>query len=194
VACIDHGFTPPSTQVCVIAASARVPYEVALAQAVSTISDVHGGASGRAAEFFSDLSKTQRDAGTDLPEVLEKRMTEFLEAGRRIPGLGHRVHTADPRCNALWEVAEETAVARECVQASRLTETIFSRIRGRSLPSNVDGVIGAIVADMGLPPVAATLVFILGRIAGLSAHYFEEIGSFPPMRWIDFDEAVYRGQ
>jgi citrate synthase len=56
---------------------------------------------------------------------------------------------------------------------------------------NVDGVIGAIVADMGLSPMVATLVFILGRVAGLSAHYFEEVNTFPPMRWIHFAEAVY---
>ena len=59
---------------------------------------------------------------------------------------------------------------------------------------NVDGVIGAIVADMGLPSIVATLVFILGRVAGLSAHYFEEVNTFPPMRWIHFAEAVYVGK
>jgi citrate synthase len=193
VACIDHGFTPPSTQICVLAASARVPYEVAVAQGVSAISHVHGGASGQAAQFFSSFLTKKRDTGMGLQEVLEKLMTEILAQGRRIPGLGHRVHTADPRCDVLWAVAEQTAVARECVQASKLTAAIFSRIRGRTLPTNVDGVIGAIAADMELPPVIATLVFVLGRIAGLSAHYFEEIRLFPAMRWVNFGEAIYRG-
>jgi hypothetical protein len=31
----------------------------------------------------------------------------------------------------------------------------------------------------------------LGRVAGLSAHYFEEVNTFPAMRWINFAEAVY---
>jgi citrate synthase len=58
----------------------------------------------------------------------------------------------------------------------------------------VDGVVGAILADMGLPPIAGTLIFIVGRLAGLSAHYFEEVRSFPAMRWVDFSEALYVGK
>ena len=194
VASSDHGFTPPSTQACVLAASTRVPYEVAVAMGVGAISDVHGGASRQAAEFYAHFLHKARKQGTDLSDVLEALMRETLSRGRRIPGLGHRIHTADPRCDALWSVAEETGVAAECVQASMLASNIFSRVRETSLPMNVDGAIGAIVADMGLPPIVGTLVFVLGRIAGLSAHYFEEVNTFPPMRWINFAEAVYVGE
>jgi len=192
VACIDHGLTPPSTQVCRLAASARVPYEVALAQSVGAISDVHGGASGRAAEFFIRYLKRQKESGMDPSDVLQGLMEKTIDQGKRIPGLGHRIHTADPRCDVLMSVAEETGVEGQCVQALKSASSVFSRIRGFSLPINVDGVIGAIVADMGLPPIVATLVFVLGRVAGLSAHYFEEVRTFPPMRWIDFSEAIYR--
>ena len=194
VACTDHGFTPPSTQACVLAASARAPYEVAVATGVGAISDVHGGACGRAAEFYADFLHKARNQATDRSDVLEALMRETLGRGRRIPGLGHRVHTADPRCDALWSVAEETGVAGDCVRASMLASNIFRRVGGTTLPINVDGVIGAIVADMGLPPIVGTLVFVLGRVAGLSAHYFEEINTFPPMRWIHFAEAVYVGE
>jgi citrate synthase len=194
VSCMDHGFTPPSTQACVLAASTRVPYEVGVAIGVGSITEVHGGASGGAAEFYADFLHKARYRGTDRSEVLEALMRETMSRGLRIPGLGHRIHTADPRCDALWSVAEETGVAAECVRASKLASNIFSRIRGTSLPMNVDGVIGAIVADMGLPPVLGTLVFILGRVAGLSAHYFEEVNTFPAMRWINFSEAVYVGK
>ncbi len=121
-------------------------------------------------------------------------MRDTLSQGRRIPGLGHRVHTEDPRCDALWSVAEETGIAAESVQASKIASSTFSRVRGTTLPINVDGVVGAIVSDMGLPPIVGTLVFLLGRVAGLSAHYFEEVKTFPAMRWIDFAEAVYVGK
>ena len=66
-------------------------------------------------------------------------------------------------------------------------------VRGINLPVNVDGVIGAIIADMNLDPKLAKALFIYGRVAGLSAHYFEEITTQPPMRRINFGEAVYRG-
>jgi len=58
----------------------------------------------------------------------------------------------------------------------------------------VDGVIGAIVADMGLDPSVAKALFIFGRLMGLSAHFFEEVTTQPVMRTINFREAVYRGR
>jgi citrate synthase len=194
VACIDHGVTPPSTQACILAASARAPYEVAVALGVGSISDLHGGASGRAAEFFVRFQEQKKRKALEPFQVLDLLIGEVLGQGKKIPGLGHRIHTADPRCEALWRVSEETGVAAECVQASRLAPQVFEGLHGRALPMNVDGLIGAIVADMGFRPIVATLAFILGRVAGLSAHYFEEVGSFPAMRWIDFDEAVYKGE
>jgi len=48
----------------------------------------------------------------------------------------------------------------------------------------VDGVIGAIVADMGLDPSVAKALFIFGRLMGLSAHFFEEVTTQPVMRTI----------
>jgi citrate synthase len=46
---------------------------------------------------------------------------------------------------------------------------------------------------MGLPPRVAKALFIFGRVAGLAAHHFEEIVTQPPMRRINFAQAVYRG-
>ena len=68
----------------------------------------------------------------------------------------------------------------------------FKSVRGLTLPVNVDGVIGAIVADMGLDARVAKAVFVFGRLAGLAAHHFEEVSTQPPMRRVNFDQAVYR--
>jgi citrate synthase len=90
-------------------------------------------------------------------------------------------------------MAEESGLAGPCVAVSRIAEDMLHEVRGLSLPINVDGVIGAIIADMGLAPTLAKALFIFGRTMGLSAHYFEEITTQPPMRPIVFSEAVYRG-
>ena len=75
-----------------------------------------------------------------------------------------------------------------------MLEDIFYEVKGKRLPLNVDGVIGALVADMNLKPEVAKILFIYGRVAGLSAHYFEEVENYPPMRRIDFSRAVYKGK
>jgi len=46
---------------------------------------------------------------------------------------------------------------------------------------------------MYLDPKFAKALFIFGRVANFSTHYFEEIMTQPPMRRIHFEKAVYKG-
>lgn len=108
--------------------------------------------------------------------------------------MGHRIHTKDPRRDVLWNIATIMGVAGEHVKISKMVGEIFEQVRGMNLPINVDGVIGAIITDMDLDPVIAKAIFIYGRTAGLSAHYFEEINTQLPMRRINFADAIYKGK
>jgi len=194
VASVDHGVTPPSAQATIIAASTRAPFEVAVAQGVGAITDVHGGAGAKAARFFNECMVKAKEENIDVAQAMRELMRTYIEEGKRIEGLGHRIHTKDPRRDVLWNFASQTGVAGEHVRLSKMISAIFEQVRGMSLPINVDGVIGAIVADMGLDPVMTKAFFIYGRIAGLSAHYFEEVASQPRMRQINFAEAIYKGK
>ena len=193
-ACVDHGVTPPSTQATLIASSTRAAYEVAVAQGIGAITDVHGGAGAKAAKFFSDCISKSKKEKISLENATRDLMKEYIDSGKRIEGLGHRLHNRDPRRDVLWNFADETGVTGEHVKLSKMVTEIFSQVRGMNLPINVDGVIGAIVADMSLDPSVAKALFIYGRAAGLSAHYFEEIISQPRMRKINFDQAIYKGK
>lgn len=194
IACVDHGVTPPSAQTTIIAASTRAPFEVAVAQGVGAITDVHGGAGAKAARFFDECILKSNKEKTDVAKVARKIIKSYIDEGKRIEGLGHRIHTKDPRRDVLWNFAFQTDIAAEHVQLSKIVSNIFEQVRGMSLPINVDGVIGAIVADMGFDPVMAKAFFIYGRISGLSAHYFEEVASQPRMRQINFAEGIYKGK
>lgn len=193
LASIDHGVTPPSAQATRIAASVRASFEVALAQGVGAITDVHGGAGEKAARFFLDCVELSRSRSIPVEEAARIRIREAVNQGRRIEGIGHRIHTRDPRRDALWETAEMAGVAGDCVALSKIITKVLGEVRGLDLPVNVDGVIGAVVGDMGLDPRLAKVLFVFGRVCGLSAHYFEEIETQPPMRRIRFEEAVYKG-
>jgi succinyl-CoA synthetase alpha subunit len=194
VASVDHGVTPPSAQVAITSASTRADYVVSVASGIGAITDVHGGAGTKAALFFSECVSRSKKNGLDLEEATQMAVTEYMRAGRRIEGLGHRIHTEDPRRDVLWKLSEVAGIAAENVAVSKIVSKVFKQVRGMDLPINVDGVIGAIVADMGLSPIIAKALFIWGRVAGLSAHYFEEILSQPEMRPINFAEAIYKGK
>jgi len=59
------------------------------------------------------------------------------------------------------------------MQAARAVEKAFAAAK-KSLPINVDGAIGAILADLGMDPAAFNGIFMIARTPGLIAHVIEE--------------------
>ena len=68
--------------------------------------------------------------------------------------------------------------------AARAAEKAFADAK-KSLPINVDGAIGAILADLGMNPAAFNGIFMIARTPGLIAHVIEEQTRERPMRRID---------
>jgi citrate synthase len=114
------------------------------------------------------------------------------EAGERMSGFGHRVHTKDPRTARLFELAREAGVDGVHMQTARAVEKAFADAK-KSLPINVDGAIGAILADLGMDPAAFNGIFMIARTPGLVAHVIEEQTREKPMRRIDPVNHSYDG-
>jgi citryl-CoA lyase len=78
------------------------------------------------------------------------------------------------------------------MQAARAVEKAFAAAK-KSLPINVDGAIGAILADLGMDPTAFNGIFMIARTPGLVAHVIEEHNREKPMRHIDPVNHSYDG-
>lgn len=78
------------------------------------------------------------------------------------------------------------------IGAARAVERAFAAI-GKPLPINVDGAIGAILADLGLDPRVFNGIFMIARTPGLVAHVTEEQTREKPMRRIDPVNHAYDG-
>jgi len=52
----------------------------------------------------------------------------------------------------------------------------------KPLPINIDGALAAVLYDLGFPPEFGKLVFIIGRVAGLTAEVAEEYAREKAMR------------
>ena len=81
-------------------------------------------------------------------------------------------------------------IAGKHVALSKAIEIILEKTRGKKLPINVDGAIAAIISDMGFDWRLGKAFFLLGRVAGLTAHVYEEQTQEKPMRQmftIDYD-------
>jgi citrate synthase len=84
----------------------------------------------------------------------------------------------------LFELAREAAVDGVHMHAARAVEKAFADAK-KLLPINVDGAIGAILADLGMDPAAFNGIFMIARTPGLIAHVIEEQTREKPMRRID---------
>ena len=107
-------------------------------------------------------------------------------------GFGHRVHRKDPRTARLFALAEAAGVDGPHMRAARAVEQVFGAA-GRDLPLNVDGALGAILADLGFEPATMNGVFMIARVPGLVAHVTEEKQRQRPMRRINPVHHTYDG-
>lgn len=185
VSSIDHGVTPPSTLAARTAASTGAPLNAAVAAGILSINRHHGGAIEDSMRLILDVVQAGGDAAA--------LVSAYRSSGRRIPGLGHRIHTADPRAARLFTLAEEAGVAAQGVRAIQDIAAALAEQTGRALPVNVDGAIAAVLVDLDIAPELANAFFIMARVPGLVAHIHEEGTRQRPVRLIDPADHDYDG-
>jgi len=179
----DHGAGAPSCAAARLAASGnRQSLSAAIAAGILTIGDEHGGAGSGCMEMIeAGLADARRDQ-LSLDAVAGRVVDEARTAKKRLPGFGHRVHsTIDPRVAVMFGLAQDTGLAGDGIRFARALETAV-RERIKPIPLNIDGALAAVLVDLGFPPMVGKLIFIVGRVAGLSAEVLEEYTREKPMR------------
>jgi citrate synthase len=192
-ACIDHGVTPPSSMASRVVASGGVPLPTAVAAGILSIGDAHGGAIEKGAKFLQDGILRMKNENKSINEIANILVSESREQNTRILGFGHRVHSSDPRTKRLFFLANELGIAGEHMALSSAIENELALQTGKNLPINVDGAIAAISSDMGFDWRLGKAFFLLGRVAGLTAHVYEEQTEQKPMRKMFSVESEYNG-
>jgi citrate synthase len=191
--CIDHGVTPPSSIASRTVASGGVPLPTAVAAGILSIGDAHGGAIEKGAKILQEGVLRMKKQGNTPDTIADLMVNESNEQKKRIPGFGHRIHTADPRTKRLYELAEELNISGDHVALSKAIEATLENTQGKKLPINVDGAIAAIISDMGFDWRLGKAFFLLGRVAGLTAHVYEEQTQEKPMREMFTIDYEYTG-
>ena len=184
VSSIDHGATPPSALAARTVASTGASLSASVAAGIMSINRHHGGAIEDCARQLKAIAARAARESISIDEAATRTLAAMAEAGERMPGFGHRLHTKDPRTARLFELAREAGVDGVHMQAARAVQKAFADAK-KSLPVNVDGAIGAILADLGMDPAAFNGIFMIARTPGLVAHVIEEQAREKPMRRID---------
>ena len=193
VASLDHGVTPPSTLAARTAVSTGAPLNGAVSAGILSINQHHGGAIEGCMELLTEALRDYSELPEGLDRVACRIIDRWQHARRRLPGLGHRIHTADPRVRRLFNLAQDLGVSGNGVIMLRAVESNLAERFGRDIPINVDGAIAALLIDMGLPSDLANGLFIIARVGGLVAHVSEESRRNKPVRKIDPDGHLYDG-
>ena len=182
IAVCDHGPGSPSAASSRLVASAnRQAPEAAVAAGVLAIGDAHAGAGLACMKMIEAGLELAKRESISIPEAACRTVEDAIRTKTRLPGLGHRVHSQDPRTTVLFGMARNSKLAGEGVEFLTAIEGI-AREKIKPLPINIDGALAAILHDLGFPSLFGKLVFIIGRVAGLSAHVMEEYTRERPMR------------
>lgn len=165
----DHDLAA-STLAVRVAASARAHAYAAVSAGLGVLEGpLHGAASGLAHRMLLDVL----DEGDAAPVIAEE-----LRAGRRIPGLGHRLYTGeDPRARALFALLEQIPRAEPALLAAR--DIVATTARHTPLHANVDLALAVFTASSGMDASAGETIFAVARTAGWIAHALEEYGERP---------------
>jgi citrate synthase len=176
---VDHGPQAPSIAIARMAITCGVGLNNAMASAINTLGDVHGGAGEQSVELFNDIA-TAVDSGLTLEAAVARELSKFVAArGKFIPGFGHRFHPLDPRAPRLMELV--AAAAKNNVVSGRFRDiglaveaALADESRGKHVPMNIDGATAVIYAELGFPAPLARGLFCLSRAVGILAHAWEQ--------------------
>ena len=178
----DHGPSAPSAAAARIVASGnRRSLEASVAAGVLAMGDAHGGAAYECVQMIGEGIDLARRESISIKEAGQRRAERAKTKHQRLPGLGHRVHTIDPRTRVLFTMAREYNLAGDGIAFMEALEEA-AREKIRSLPINIDGALSAVLFDLGFSPEVAKLIFIIGRVAGVTAQVMEEYTREKPMR------------
>ena len=183
VSLADHGLTPTVLAARLTHTGAPESLQGAMA----------AGLLGAGSVFLGVVEDTVRFLD-EIGDDVEGGVAREIEAGRRVPGLGHPVHKVeDPRVPRIYAIAEETGLTGTYLTRLREVAAVHAERSGRELPVNGAGVAGAALADLGFPVALLRGFALLARTAGLLGHLAEEMESpigLPLYREVD-ERAIY---
>jgi citrate synthase len=171
---VDHGLNA-STFAARVIASTGADFVSAITGAIGALKGpLHGGAPGPALDMVFEIGEAAR-----AEEILRRK----IESGERLMGFGHRVYKVrDPRADVLAAAAERMftrAADMHLYDLARAVERVALRLLeeykpGRKLQTNVEFYTALLLHGLGLEVPLFTPTFAIARVAGWTAHCFEQ--------------------
>lgn len=179
VTAIDHGLTPSALATRLTLHGAPESLQGAVAAGLLGAGSRFLGTIETSASFLQDalegIPKIDEPSDIQLRQLADEVAQHARLTGQKIPGFGHPIHVqGDPRTQRARQIAQEEGYfGRHFRFALHLSEAL-SAAAGRPIPLNATGSKAAVLLDLGLSPEFGKALTLIGRVAGLVAHAFEE--------------------
>ncbi|MEI7772223.1 MAG: citrate synthase [Chloroflexales bacterium] len=163
----DHGLNA-STFAARVTSSTLSDMHSAIVSAIGTLKgSLHGGANEQVMRMLEEIGD---------PEQVDDYLRIAFATKRKIMGFGHRIYKADdPRAPWLQRLAKDLAEATGNSRWYEMSERIRRIVQAeRPLPVNVDFYSASVYYTLGIPIDLFTPIFAMSRIAGWTAHIYEQ--------------------
>jgi citrate synthase len=163
----DHGLNA-STFAARITSSTLSDLHSAIVSAIGTLKgSLHGGANEQVMKMLLEIGSVDR---------VDQYMRGAFAAKRKIMGFGHRVYKADdPRSLWLQRLSQDLGNASGNARWYDMSERIRTIVQSeKPLPVNVDFYSASVYYTMGIPIDLFTPIFAISRVAGWTAHVYEQ--------------------
>ncbi len=187
----EHGGGNNSTFTCRVLSSADTDPYAAYAAAIGSLKgSKHGGANHQVLAMQKEIKENvsnwedEDEVASYIAKIVNK---QAYDRTGLIYGMGHAVYTlSDPRAVICKKFATDLAAGTEFEAElnllkliERLSPEVIEREKGtkKEMCANVDMYSGFVYSMMGIPQDLITPLFACSRMAGWSAHRFEELVS-----------------
>lgn len=179
LALADHGFTPTAIAARLTYLSAPDSVQGAMAAGLLGGGSRFLGVTEDCGQFLHATIEGLQEVPTTAQgwDEVAREVVATARAERRIiPGLGHPVHKElDPRTPALVRIAHETDSYGLHLALFEAIGRVHPEFLGRTLVLNGAGVVGAALADLGLPMKLLRGFALFARAGGLLGQLAEEM-------------------
>lgn len=196
-AAMDHQFLNTTALAARTVVSANPDPVAGIAAGVLSFGRVTAGVPSYVVELIQDAVAGADDPAD--PEAIARGVVkEHRSTGRRIPGFGHPLHDMRGehytfRSQLLHDRVAEAGLPMDGkVALYEAIHTAFLETVDKDIPINVDGLMGAVFAELGYTPVQVHALAPFTMLPGIVAHVVEEITEGVPLRIVPDSHYVGR--
>lgn len=183
ISIIDHGMGTASSMASRFVASTGNSVNSAIGTGILALGDYHGGAIEKAMQQLVEVKN------------VDEFVKDALANKKTIYGFGHKLYKdEDPRTQQILELCSALKYKSKYINLVQEIEKELEKQKGKKIVLNIDGLIAAILSEMGFTSNVGKAFFVIGRTPGLAAQVIEELENEPPIRRLDEDDIKYIGK